>query len=197
MGTTLQNSQVGGTQAQNTCDLAKLCNYISKKPLFFVAGIGALIVIGGILASMGVAMFMYTQYQTNFIETTAGETITVGPVEYTITFEGTHEGDKETQPENTFVMIGITAKYIGNEEKTLLSGGQFYIVDERDQKHEAVYGEFSSKDLLLEWLEPNKPVEKTTQFDIPFDEEKMYKIIVRPQKEQSTVDTAVICITNC
>ena len=69
-------------------------------------------------------------------------------------------------------MIGITAKYIGDEERTLLSGGQFYIVDEKEQKHEAVYGEFSSKDLLLEWLEPNKPVEKTTQFDIPFDEEK-------------------------
>jgi hypothetical protein len=117
-------------------------------------------------------------------------------VEYVVTFEGTHEGSEETKPENTFVMIGITAKNIGNE-KTLLSGGQFYIVDEKEQKHEAVYGEFSSKDLLLEWLEPNKPVERTTQFDIPFDEEQSYKIIVRPQKEQSTVDTAVICITNC
>ena len=162
-----------------------------------MAGIGVVIVIGAIIASMAVAMYMYTEYQVNFIETTVGETVTVGPVEYIITFEGTHEGDKETQPENTFVKIGITAKYIGNEEKTLLSGGQFFIVDEKEQKHEAVYGEFSSKDLLLEWLEPNKPVEKTTQFDIPFDEEKMYKIIIRPQKEQSSLDTAVVCITNC
>ncbi len=162
-----------------------------------MAGLGVVIVIGAILASMGAAMYMYTQYQTNFIETTTGETVTVGPVEYTITFEGTHEGSKETQPENTFVMIGIAAKYTGSEERTLLSGGQFYIVDEKDQKHEAVYGEFSSKDLLLEWLEPNKSVEKTTQFDIPFNEEKTYKIIIRPQKDQSTVDTALVCITNC
>ncbi len=162
-----------------------------------MAGLGAVIVIGVIIASMAAAMYMYTQYQTNFIESNAGEIVTVGPVEYTITFEGTHEGDKDTKPENTFVMVGITAKYIGNEEKTLLSGGQFYMVDEKEQKHEAVYGEFSSKDLLLEWLEPNKIVEKTTQFDIPFDEEKSYKIIIRPQKEQSTVDTAVVCITNC
>lgn len=161
-----------------------------------MAGIGVVIVIGGILVSMGVAMFMYSQYQVNFIETTAGESITVGPVEYTVTFEGTHEGNKETQPENTFVMIGITAKNVG-DEKTVLSGGQFHFVDEKEQKHEAVYGEFSAKDLLLEGLKPGKSVEKTTQFDFPFDEEETYKIIIRPQKEQSTVDVAVICITNC
>ncbi len=161
-----------------------------------MARIGIIIVIGAIIVSMGAAMYMYTQYQTNYITAVAGETVTVGPVEYTITFEGTHEGDKKTIPENTFVMIGIVAKNIG-DGKTLLSGGQFYFVDEKDQKHKAVYGEFSSKDMLMEWLEPNKPIEKTTQFDILFDDEKQYKIIIRPQKEQSSVDTAVICITNC
>jgi hypothetical protein len=161
-----------------------------------MGGIGVVIVIGAIIASMGIAMIMYTQYTTNFIESTSGETITVGPVEYVVTFEGTHEGSKEVVPENTFVMIGITAKNIG-DEKTLFSGGQLYIVDEKEQKHEAVYGEFSSKDLLIEWLEPGESIERTTQFDIPFDEEKQYKIIIRPQKEQSTVDTALICITNC
>lgn len=161
-----------------------------------MAGLGVVIVIAAIIASMGIAMYMYTQYQTNFIETVAGQTVTVGPVEYTITFEGTSEGTKEVSPENVFVVIGITAKNIGNE-KTLLSGGQFYLVDEKEQKHKAVYGEFSSKDLLIEGLEPNKPIQRTTQFDIPFDEEKKYKIIIRPQKEQSTVDTALVCITNC
>ena len=161
-----------------------------------MGGIGVVIVIGAIVASMGLAMIMYTQYTTNFIESTVGETITVGPVEYVVTFEGTHEGSKEVSPENTFVMIGITAKNIG-DEKTLFSGGQLYIVDEKEQKHEAIYGEFSSKDLLIEWLEPGESIERTTQFDIPYDEEKQYKIIIRPQKEQSTVDTALICITNC
>ena len=161
-----------------------------------MAGIAVVILFGAIIASMAVAMYMYSEYQVNFIETNAGESVIVGPVEYTVTFEGTHEGDKETQPENTFVMIGITAKNIG-DEKTVLSGGQFHFVDEKEQKHEAVYGEFSAKDLLLEGLEPGKSVEKTTQFDFPFDEEETYKIIIRPQKEQSTVDVAVICITNC
>jgi len=161
-----------------------------------MGGIGVVIVIGAIIASMGVAMFMYTQYQTNYIESSVGNTVTVGPVEYVITFEGTHQGDKETTPENTFVMIGITAKNI-SDEKTALSGGQFYLIDEKDQKHKAVYGEFSSKDLLIVGLGPDKAVETTTQFDIEFDEEKQYKIVIRPQKDQSTVDTASICLTNC
>jgi len=161
-----------------------------------MARMGLVIVIGAIIGSMVLANFMYMQYQTNFIETNAGETVMVGPVEYVITFEGTHEGDKETQPENTFVKIGITAKNTG-DEKTLLSGGQFYLIDQKDQKHKAVFGEFSSKDLWLEWLEPNKPIEVTTQFDIPFDEETNYKVVIRPQKEQSTVDTASVCLINC
>ncbi len=158
--------------------------------------IGLAIVMAAVIVSMSAGMYMYTQYQTNYIETVAGKTVTVGPVEYVVTFEGTHQGDKETVPENTFVMIGISAKNISSEG-TMISGGQFYIVDENEQKHEAVFGEFSEKDLWLEKLEPNKPISRTTQFDIPFDENNQYKIIIRPQKDQSTVDTAVVCLTNC
>jgi len=161
-----------------------------------MGGVGLVIVIGAIIGSMGLAMFMYTQYQTNYIESSVGNVVTVGPVEYVVTFEGTHEGDKETVPENTFVMIGVTAKNVG-EEKTALSGGQLYLIDERDQKHKAVFGEFSAKDLRIVGLDPGKPIEVTTQFDIEFDEEIQYKIVIRPQKDQSTVDTASICLTNC
>ena len=161
-----------------------------------MAGFGVVIVLGAIIASMGIAIYAFTEYQTNVIETVVGEKVTVGPVEYVITFEGTHQGDKEKQPENIFVKIGISAENI-SDEKTLLSGGQFYFVDENERKHEAVYGEFSAKDLLLEGLDPGKPIERTTQFDVPFDEEKQYKIIVRPQKDQSSPDVAMICITNC
>ena len=161
-----------------------------------MAQMGIVIVIGAIIASMVIANFAYTQYQTNYIETTAGETVKVGPVEYVVTFEGTHEGSKEVKPENTFVMIGIFAENV-SEDKTVISGGQFYIVDEKNQKHKAVYGPFSSKELGLEGLDPGKPIERTTQFDIPFDEDIQYKIIIRPQKDQVTTDTASICITNC
>ena len=157
---------------------------------------GIVIVVGAIIASIVIANFAYTQYQTNYIETTAGETVKVGPVEYVVTFEGIHEGSKEVKPENTFVMIGIFAENV-SKEKTVISGGQFYIVDEKNQKHKAIYGPFSSKELGLEGLDPGKSIERTTQFDIPFDENIQYKIIIRPQKDQVTTDTASICITNC
>jgi len=161
-----------------------------------MARMGLVIVIGAIIGSMVLANYMYMQYQTNFIEVSEGETVVVGPVEYIVTFEGTHEGDKDTEPENTFVKIGIIAKNI-SDENTVVSGGQFFLIDEKDQKHKAVFGEFSSKDLWLVGLEPNKPIEVTTQFDIPFDEDENYKIVIRPQKDQATVDTASICLTNC
>ena len=161
-----------------------------------MARMGLVIVIGAIIGSMVLANYMYMQYQTNFIEVSEGETVLVGPVEYIVTFEGTHDGDKETEPENTFVKIGIIAKNI-SDENTVVSGGQFFLIDEKDQKHKAVFGEFSSKDLWLVGLEPNKPIEVTTQFDIQFDEDENYKVVIRPQKDQATVDTASICLTNC
>ena len=157
---------------------------------------GVVIVIAAIIGSMVLANYTYTQYQTNFIEVNEGEPVIVGPVEYIVTFEGTHDGNKETKPENTFVKIGIIAKNI-SDEKTALSGGQFFLMDEKDQRHKAVFGEFSSKDLWLVGLDPGNPIEITTQFDVPFDENKNYKIVIRPQKDQSTVDTASICLTNC
>ncbi len=161
-----------------------------------MGGAGVIIVIGAVICSMAFAMFTYTQQQTNYIESSIGNPVTVGPVEYVITFEGTHDGNKEAEPENTFVMIGVTARNTG-EEKTTLSGEQFYLIDERNQKHKTVYGEFSPKDLKMKELEPEKPIEITTQFDIEFDEEIQYKIIIRPQKDQSTTDTASVCLTKC
>ena len=161
-----------------------------------MARIGLVIVIGAIIGSMVLANYMYMQYQTNFIEVNEGESVIVGPVEYIVTFEGTHDGNKETKPENTFVKIGIIAKNI-SDEKTALSGGQFFLMDEKDQRHKAVFGEFSAKDLWLVGLDPGNPIEVTTQFDIAFDEDKKYKVVIRPQKDQSTVDTASICLTNC
>lgn len=161
-----------------------------------MASLGIFIVIGAIIASMGIAMYTYTQYQTNYITANAGEPIVIGPVEYTIFFEGTHDGDEDTRPENTFVKIRINAKNISNEE-TRMSGGQFYIIDEKQKKHQPVYGAFSSEDLLEDWLEPGKPVSWTTQFDVPYDDQKEFSITIKPTKQQNTVDVGNICIKNC
>ncbi|MGH1568124.1 MAG: DUF4352 domain-containing protein [Nitrosopumilus sp.] len=160
-----------------------------------MARIGLVLVLGVVISIMAISMYMYAENKINIIEVNSGDKVKVGPVEYTVTFEGTHKGDKKTSPENMFVHIGIVAKNIG-EERTPISKDQFYIIEDRT-KYEAVYGEFSSKDLLSELIEPGNAIEKTTQFDIPFDEEKQYNLIIRPQKEQTSADTAVVCITNC
>jgi len=157
---------------------------------------GVVIVVGAIIISMAVALYMYTQYQPNFVQAQAGEPVTIGPVQYVISFEGTHNGDEDTRPENTFVKIRIDAKNISNED-TRITGGQFFIIDQNEQKHQPIYGGFSEEDLLNDLLEPNKPVSYTTQFDVPFDEEFQYQIAIRPTKEQSSLDTAIVCITNC
>ena len=158
--------------------------------------VGFAIVIGGILIGMGFLLYMSVETQPGLIQTVAGDPVTLGAVNYVVTYEGTNQGSKEVKPENTFLKIGITAKNAGNE-KTVLSGGQFLLMDSDQRKYEAVYGEFSSKDLLLEPLNPNKPVEKTTQFDVPFDEEKQYYVLVKAHKSQPSSDFAKICILNC
>ena len=150
------------------------------------------IVIGAIIISMGVAMYAYTQNQINFITAKTEEPVIVGPVEYTISFDGTSKGSKEDVPQNTFVKIKITAKNI-SDKITKISGGQFYLVDDKQKKYLPVDGGFSADGLL----EPNKPVIVTIQFDIPYDDLKKYNVLIRPSKQQSSVDTALICIINC
>ncbi len=121
-----------------------------------MARMGVVIVIGAIIGSMVLANFMYTQYQTNFIEVNEGETVVVGPVEYIVTFEGTHEGDKETQPENTFLKIGIIAKNV-SDENTAMSGGQFFLIDEKDQKQQSSVWRIFSNRPMVNRVRPKQP----------------------------------------
>lgn len=155
-----------------------------------------IIVIGVILISMGAAIYTYAQYKTNFIIAEAGEPAIVGPVEYAITFDGTHKGNNKATPENIFVKIRINAKNISNEE-TKISGSQFYLIDEKQQKYQSIYGGFSVEDLSELWLKPDKQAMFTTQFDAPYDEQKQFSVVIRPLKQQSSVDIASICIINC
>lgn len=161
-----------------------------------IARIGIVIVIGIIIISMSATLYIYTQHQTNFIIAKAGEPVVIGPVQYTLSFDGTFNGNKETIPANTFVRIKIIAKNI-SDEKTWISKSQFFLIDEKQQKHQSIYGRFSAEDLSDYWLESNKPVILTTQFDIPYNEQNQYNIVIHPSKQQSSVDVASVCITNC
>ena len=160
-----------------------------------MARIGILLVVGIIIPIIAVSMYLIIENDVNIIRVTSSDTVTIGPVEYTVAFDETHKGDKDTKPENTFLQVKITAKNISDKE-TVISGGQFYIIKD-SKRYNAVYGEFSPKDLGREVLEPGKALEKTTQFDIAYDEQETYEVIIKPLKEHPTKDTAIVCITNC
>lgn len=140
-------------------------------------------------------MYMYLDISSNIVEVNSPDKVAVGPVEYTLSFEEIHQGNEETTPENTFVQIRITGENI-SDEKALISKEQFYIIKD-NKKYNAVYGEFSSNDLESEWVEPGKSIEKTTQFDIPFDEEIPYSVVIRPNSMQLGANTAIVCIIHC
>ena len=102
------------------------------------------IIIAGIASSIVFGTYMYAEYQPNFITVQAGQPVQVGPVVYTVEHIGEHKGDKDIKPENIFFQIKISAENVGSET-TLLSGGQFYLLDESDKKHSAVYGKLVKK----------------------------------------------------
>ncbi len=154
------------------------------------------IIIAGIAASMGFATYMYYEYQPNFILVDAGQPVQVGPIIYTVEHLGMHEGDDDIKPNEIFFKIKIIAENVGSTT-TLLSGGQFYLLDENDKKYRAVYGEFDNEDLYNDDLKPNESITRTTQFDIPFDDDMIYRIGILPTKEQSSKDIGIICVMNC
>lgn len=154
------------------------------------------IIIAGIAVSMVFATYMYSEYQPNFITVQAGQPVQVGPVVYAVEHIGQHNGDKDIQPDEIFFQIRISAENIGTTT-TLLSGGQFYLLDENDKKYRAIYGDFSDEDLFNDDLKPNVPLTRTTQFDILYDENKRYRIGILPVKEQSSNDIGLVCVQNC
>ncbi len=107
-----------------------------------------------------------------------------------------HEGDNDIKPNEIFFKIKIIAENVGSTT-TLLSGGQFYLLDENDKKYRAVYGQFDNEDLYNDDLKPNESITRTTQFDIPFDDDMIYRIGILPTKEQSSKDIGIICVMNC
>ncbi len=154
------------------------------------------IIIAAIAASMLFASYMYYEYQPNFILVEAGQPVQVGPVIYTVEHLGMHEGDDDIKPNEIFFKIQIIAENVGSTT-TSLGGKQIFLLDENDNKYRPVYGEFDKEDLYNDNLKPNESITRTTQFDIPFDDDMKYRIAIWPTKEQSSMDIGIICVMNC
>jgi len=161
-----------------------------------LVNLAPVIIIVAVLASISLAGYFVIQVQPNFINVNAGEPVQVGPVSYIIEYVGNHNGDEETIPENTFFKIHIIIENLG-EESTMISGGQFYILDTNNTKIQPTFGNFSDIDLLRLWIEPNEPITRTTQFDIEYDKNEQYRIGILASKLQSSPDIGIVCLTNC
>ena len=157
--------------------------------------IGIVIFTVVIVLSIGVAMYMYTQYSPKIINVNEGEMVIVGPVKYTVFYEGVFN-KTGTQIENTLMRISIIFENLG-DIPTKINGGQFYILDENDTKYQAVFINFEDSDLLNVNVKPGQTMQKTTQFDVPFINDTTYRVGILPTKTQASTNIGMVCIINC
>ncbi len=172
--------------------------YVFNTMLDIMVSVVFVAVMGGVIISMAVAFYAYIIYQPNVLEVNDGEPVVVGPIEYTVIFEGTNDGNEEFRPENTFVKVRIGMNNLDDMEHAV-SGGQFYFVDSLGVRHWPSYGNgtLHQEDLLRDVLQPGNSISRTTQFDVHFDSDERYEVIVRPAKEHNSLDVGIVCITNC
>ncbi len=153
-----------------------------------MARLGIVLVISAVVTSMGIAMVFFTQYQPNVMDAGPGEQVTVGPARYTLTYEGVAEGSPETGSNRTFIMVGILAEDLQGAPASA-EKRQFTLRDQNGVHTKATHGLFSE---TSPQITAYFPLEGDT-----LDSEFEYTVIVRPTKEQGSMDLAVVCVTNC
>ena len=154
-------------------------------------------IIAGIIAlSMVIAGSYFWTVQTIYITPESGESVVVADVMYDIEFMKISDGTKEVKPEGVFFQISITAVSM-RDEPTNLSGGQFILVDGNGITHIAQFLETGPDELWYEEIEHDVAVTRTTQFDIKYDKDEQYQIIIKPLKEQKTNEWGKVCVKNC
>ena len=154
-------------------------------------------IIAGIIAfSMVLAGSYFWTVQTIYITPESDESVAVADVMYDIEFVTIHDGTKEVKPEGVFFQISITAVNM-RDEPTNLSGGQFILVDGNGITHIAQFLDTGPDELWYEKIEHGVAVTRTTQFDIEYDKDEQYQIIVKPLKEQKTNEWGKVCVKNC
>ena len=186
-----------------------------------MAGIGTFIMLGIVVGSICVSMYLFLDTQTATITGEPGNQITVGNVEFDITHVGNYESLEKTEEykefaetqaakglatsetaEGVYFQIQITAHNIGTET-VRITGGQFYLYDINEEKYDAIFVGYAGSDIIEELsvidLLPGSSTTVTTQFDIPYDDEMQYKVGILPDKFglQDSKERGFICIKNC
>ena len=169
--------------------------------------IGAIIVIAGIFISIGVAFLFYGEESFREVKVSSwGEPIMVGAVNFDVQYITNYDFLEKTKdrteweekqieefgimdptkekPDHTYFQIQITAENM-SDEIVRLTGGQFHLYDIDDKRWPAAFVGYG--------------VSLTTQFDIPYDEEMVYRVGIVPNRfgMEQTTEIAFICIKNC
>lgn len=151
--------------------------------------LGIILVVGAIVASMGVAMAFFMEYQPNILEAGPGEPLAVGPAEYTLTYEGVEEGNEEIRSDRTFMKVRIHSEDRGGGGAAA-EKRQFTLLDRGGIQTPPSHGTFveGSPGTIIAYF----PLEGDE-----LDEGFQYKVMVRPTKEQRSTDLGFVCVANC
>jgi hypothetical protein len=186
-----------------------------------MAGIGTFIMLGIVIGSICISMYLFLGDRFVDIISESGDSITVGDVEFYVNHIGNYEILEKTKEyteiektqalkglatsetaEGVYFQIQITAHNIGTET-VRFTGGQFYLYDIDKTKYDAVFIGYADsgdiEELSMVDLLPNGSVTVTTQFDIPYDDEMKYSIGIIPDRFglQDSQERGFICIKNC
>ena len=186
-----------------------------------MVGIGTFIMLGIVIGSICVSMYLFLDNQVVDIFEESGGSITVGNVEFYVNHIGNYEILEKTKEyteiektqvvkglatseiaEGVYFQIQITAHNIGTET-VRFTGGQFFLFDIDNKKYDAVFIGYNSPDgtdeLSVVDILPNSSITVTTQFDIPYDERMKYTVGIIPDRFglQDSQERGFVCIKNC
>ena len=184
-------------------------------------GIGTFIMLGIVIGSISVSMYLFLDNQFVDIFEESGGSITVGNVEFYVNHIGNYEILEKTKgyteiektqvvkglvtseiAEGVYFQIQITAHNIGTET-VRFTGGQFHLYDIDKTKYDAVFIGYADsggiEELSVVDLLPNGSVTVTTQFDIPYDDEMRYTVGIIPDRFglQDSQERGFVCMKNC
>tara|TARA_Y100000588_G_scaffold285409_1_gene303141 strand:- start:572 stop:1132 length:561 start_codon:yes stop_codon:yes gene_type:complete len=185
-----------------------------------LARVGGIIVIAAIFATLGVSFYFYSfEVLTDVKVSTFGEPVKVGDIMFDIQYVANFDYLEKTKefklaeqaeidrglieasnekPNHTYFQIQVTAENKGNEI-VRFTGGQLHLYDESNKRFSPTYVGYGDNELSLIDLEPQKAITLTTQFDIEYDEEELYRVGIVPNRHgmDGTQEIAFICIKNC
>ena len=186
-----------------------------------MVGIGTFIMLGIVIGSISVSMYLFLDNQFVDIFEESGGSITVGNVEFYVNHIGNYEILEKTKgyteiektqvvkglvtseiAEGVYFQIQITAHNIGTET-VRFTGGQFHLYDIDKTKYDAVFIGYADsggiEELSVVDLLPNGSVTVTTQFDVPYDDEMRYTVGIIPDRFglQDSQERGFVCMKNC